>query len=246
MDIVVTALHVEVPDRFRRHLEEKLAKVEQLSPRLQRIDVKISHESNPRQADTCERVELTVRARGPVIRAEACADDPYAALDLAQEKLMERLRRARDRRKVHHGRRQPATVRDGEGFVPDEDGVQAESDEAVGELGESPIAFREKTHVAAPMTVSEAVDQMELVGHDFYLFSDVESGRPSVVYRRRGWSYGVLRLEASTRRGPGRAERRRHGRAGGRRRRLSRLPGVAPNLPEHPPDGRSTPGRPVA
>ena len=79
MDIVVTALHVEVPDRFRRHLEEKLSKVEQLSPRLQRIDVKISHESNPRQADTCERVELTVRARGPVIRAEACADDPYAA-----------------------------------------------------------------------------------------------------------------------------------------------------------------------
>ena len=197
MDIVVTALHVEVPDRFRRHLEEKLAKVEQLSPRLQRIDVKISHESNPRQADTCERVELTVQARGPVIRAEACADDPYAALDLAQEKLMERLRRARDRRKVHHGRRQPATVRDGEGFVPDEDGP-VEGDEPAGDLGESPIAFREKTHVAAPMTVSEAVDQMELVGHDFDRVSDAESGRPSVVYRRRGWSYGVLRLEASS------------------------------------------------
>jgi len=196
VDIVVTALHVEVPDRFRRHLEDKLAKVEQLSPRLQRIDVKISHEPNPRQADVCERVELTVRATGPVIRAEACADDPYAALDLALEKLMERLRRARDRRKVHHGRRQPATVRAGEGFVPDDTGTDQPED-ATGDLGESPIAFREKTHVAVPMSVSDAVDQMELVGHDFYLFADVETGRASVVYRRRGWSYGVLRLETS-------------------------------------------------
>ena len=197
MDIVVTALHVEVPDRFRRHLEEKLAKVEQLSPRLQRIDVKISHEPNPRLADSCERVELTVRAKGPVIRAEACADDPYAALDLAQEKLMERLRRARDRRKVHHGRRQPASVRGGDGFVPEEvDSAEAPDDDAA-DLGESPIAFREKTHVAVPMSVSDAVDEMELVGHDFYLFFDVDTGRPSVVYRRRGWSYGVLRLEAS-------------------------------------------------
>lgn len=204
MDIVVTALHVDVPDRFRRHLEDKLAKVEQLSPRLQRIDVKISHESNPRQADVSERVELTVRAKGPVIRAEACADDPYAALDLAQEKLMERLRRARDRRKVHHGRRQPASVRVGDGLVTGDAVGGEEPDEATGDLGESPIAFREKTHVAAPMSVSDAVDQMELVGHDFYLFSDVETGKPSVVYRRRGWSYGVLRLEAPQ--GPAHAE----------------------------------------
>ncbi len=200
MDIVVTALHVEVPDRFRRHLEDKLAKVEQLSPRVQRIDVKISHESNPRQADTCERVELTVTASGPVIRAEASADDPYAALDLAQEKLMERLRRARDRRKVHHGRHNPPSVRDGEGFVPVGEGAAVTDDEPTdlsGDQGDSPIAIREKTHVATPMTVSEALDEMELVGHDFYLFSDVETGSPSVVYRRRGWSYGVLRLEAS-------------------------------------------------
>ncbi len=200
MDIVVTALHVEVPDRFRRHLEDKLAKVELLSPRVQRIDVKISHESNPRQADTCERVELTVTASGPVIRAEACADDPYAALDLAQEKLMERLRRARDRRKVHHGRHNPATVRAGEGFIVDgevADGSASVDEPEVGDDGGSPIAIREKTHVATPMTVAEALDEMELVGHDFYLFSDVETGSPSVVYRRRGWSYGVLRLEAS-------------------------------------------------
>ncbi len=195
MDIVVTGLHTEVPDRFRRHVEDKLAKVEQLSPRVQRIDVKISHESNPRQADTCERVELTVKAKGPVIRAEASADDPYAALDLAQEKLLERLRRVRDKGKVHHGRRQPASVRVGDGLV---DVVEPEQpvDEA-DDLGESPIVIREKTHAGPPMSVQDALDHMELVGHDFYLFCDTASGKPSVVYRRRGWSYGVLRLETT-------------------------------------------------
>ncbi|GAB4062610.1 ribosome-associated translation inhibitor RaiA [Angustibacter speluncae] len=195
MDIVVTGLHTEVPDRFRRHVEDKLAKIEQLSPRVQRVDVKISHESNPRQADTCERVELTVKAKGPVIRAEACADDPYAALDLAQEKLLERLRRLRDRGKVHHGRRQPASVRSGDGLVgvvePEQPAEEAD------DLGESPIVIREKTHAGPPMSVQDALDHMELVGHDFYLFCDTETGKPSVVYRRRGWSYGVLRLETT-------------------------------------------------
>lgn len=195
MDIVVTGLHTEVPDRFRRHVEDKLAKVEQLSPRVQRIDVKISHESNPRQADTCERVELTVKAKGPVIRAEASADDPYAALDLAQEKLLERLRRVRDKGKVHHGRRQPASVRVGDGLV----GVvePEQPDDEADDLGESPIVIREKTHAGPPMSVQDALDHMELVGHDFYLFCDTASGKPSVVYRRRGWSYGVLRLETT-------------------------------------------------
>lgn len=195
MDIVVTGLHTEVPDRFRRHVEDKLAKIEQLSPRVQRVDVKISHESNPRQADTCERVELTVKAKGPVIRAEACADDPYAALDLAQEKLLERLRRLRDRSKVHHGRRQPASVRVGDGLVGVVEPEQPA--EETDDLGESPIVIREKTHAGPPMSVQDALDHMELVGHDFYLFCDTASGKPSVVYRRRGWSYGVLRLETT-------------------------------------------------
>ena len=200
MEIVVTARHVEIPDRFRRHVEEKLAKVEQLSPRLQRIDVELSHETNPRQSDTCDRVELTVRAKGPVIRAEACADDPYAALDLAQEKLLERLRRARDRRKVHHGRHKPTSVHEALSVLPVDGPSQngnspaADTDET-DVLGESPIVIREKTHQAVPMTVEDALNHMELVGHDFYLFTCADTGQPSVVYRRRGWSYGVLRLE---------------------------------------------------
>ena len=204
MEIVVTARHTEVPDRFRRHLEEKLAKVELLAPRMLRLDVAISHESNPRQAQTCERVEITVvRAKGPVIRAEARAEDPYVALDLAQEKLLERLRRVRDRRKVHHGRHTPATIREiGVPGAASPNGVPrevVELDDGEFELGDSPVVIREKTHAARPMTLDDALYQMELVGHDFYLFVDSATMTPSVVYRRRGWSYGVIRLGADQR-----------------------------------------------
>jgi len=200
VEIVVTARHTEVPERFRRHLEDKLAKVEQLSPRIQQIVVALSHESNPRQSQTSDRVELTVHAKGPVIRAEACADDPYAALDLAQEKLLERLRRARDRKKVHHGRHNPTSVHQAlsgiSNGVPDrpEGGAEAEVDS---DLGDSPVVIREKVHHARPMTLDDALYEMELVGHDFYLFADADSGAASVVYRRKGWSYGVLRLAES-------------------------------------------------
>ena len=72
-------------------------------------------------------------------------------------------------------------------------------DEALGTEGNSPIELREKVHASEPMTVGQALNEMELVGHDFYLFEDVDSGHPSVVYRRRGWSYGVLRLDTGER-----------------------------------------------
>ena len=203
MEIVVTARHTDISDRFRRHLEEKLAKVEQLAPRAQRVDVEISHEANPRQSHTCERVEITVRAKGPVIRAEACAEDPYAALDLAQEKLLERLRRMRDRRKVHHGRHKPTSVSEATRDLPSADlngaapSGSADGATASGDLGDSPVVIREKNHAATPMSLDDALYEMELVGHDFFLFMDVDSRCPSVVYRRKGWSYGVIRLSDS-------------------------------------------------
>jgi ribosomal subunit interface protein len=210
VEIVVTGRHTEVPDRFRRHLEEKLAKVEQLAPRVQRLDVVISHEPNRRQSKACDRVEITCLDRGPVVRAEACADDPYAALDAAYGKLAERLRRMRDRKRVHRGRRAPeglseASARaaapdlDGAGAGSQPLGVPAMSNGASADPdwdeGESPVVIREKTHVAMPMSLDQALYEMELVGHDFFLFVDSDTGVPSVVYRRRGWSYGVIRLD---------------------------------------------------
>lgn len=197
MDIVITSRHAEVSDRFRRHVEEKLAKVGQLSPRARRIEVTVSHEPNPRQASRAERIELTVRDRGPVIRAEASADDLYGALDLAQDKLVERLRRVRDKRKDHHGRQSAAEIRAATNTLELVDLVEDGGEPSATEVDESPVTVREKVHQAPPMTLDEALYHMELVGHDFYLFVDSGTNVPSVVYRRRGWSYGVLRLDHS-------------------------------------------------
>lgn len=201
MEIVVAGRHTEVLPKYRAHLEQKLAKVEQLAPRAQRIDVLVSHEANPRQSGSCERVELTVVDKGPVIRAEACADDRYAALDLALGKLLERLRRSRDRRKDHrnHTPLTPVDVRPLE-QVPEPAPAPAPDDGAVETtLGDSPVVIREKVHEALPMTVDDALYEMELVGHDFYLFIDAETAQPAVAYRRRGWSYGVIKLDTAVR-----------------------------------------------
>lgn len=202
MEIVVAGRHTDVSERFRRHVEEKLTKLESLAPRAQRIDVEVTHESNPRQAAAAERVELTVIGKGPVIRAEASADDRYGALDLAIDKLAERLRRARDRRKNHFRRAPvPPDIDLVEPSAPEqepEDGPTIAADGAIEtQLGDSPVIIREKTHAAQPMAVDDAIDEMELVGHDFFLFVDKDSGQPAVVYRRRGWSYGVIKLETA-------------------------------------------------
>ncbi|WP_199423538.1 ribosome hibernation-promoting factor, HPF/YfiA family [Actinotalea solisilvae] len=201
MEIVVVGRHTEVPERFRRHVEDKLAKVTQLAPRAMRVDVEVTHEKNPRQSEISERVELTVRGKGPVVRAEASADDPYAALDAATTKLIERLRRARDRKKDHH-KDTPLAPVDVRPHQPVEEAADepvrtaAPGESVESTWGDSPVVIREKTHQAQPMTLDDALYEMEMVGHDFYLFIDAETALPSVAYRRRGWSYGVIRLDA--------------------------------------------------
>lgn len=204
MDIVVTGRHVTVSDRFRQHIAEKLAKVTQLAPRTRRIEVMLSHEPNRRQSKACERVEITVHDKGPVVRAEACQDDKYAALDVAIDKLMERLRRQNERKTVRRGRSREsvasATARSWSqaeaAAIPSSAPDEVETD-GEGEFADSPIEVREKVHKSTPMTLSDALREMELVGHDFYLFHDSDTGHPSVVYRRRGWSYGVIHLDLS-------------------------------------------------
>ena len=210
MDIVVVGRHAELPEKFRRHVDEKLAKVEQLAPRAQRIDVEVTHENNPRLAGIRERVELTVVDSGPVVRAEATADDRYAALDLATGRLLERLRRTRDRRKDHRNNT-PLTPVDVRPPQPVDDGEAAAPAPAPGEavehvLGDSPVVIREKVHQAHPMTVDDALYEMEMVGHDFYLFIDAETAQPSVAYRRHGWSYGVIKLDTPVMRTPAAVE----------------------------------------
>ncbi|GIG24790.1 ribosome hibernation-promoting factor, HPF/YfiA family [Cellulomonas denverensis] len=200
MEIIVAGRHTDIPERFREHVTDKLSKLETLAPRAQRIDVEVTHEPNPRQAAAAEKVELTVIGKGPVIRAEACADDRYGALDLAIDKLAERLRRARDRTKNHRRNRVEPPLPDTADLTPqpepEPEEVVRTADGAVEiQLGDSPVVIREKTHAARPMTVDDALYEMELVGHDFFLFVDADTGQPSVAYRRRGWSYGVIKLD---------------------------------------------------
>jgi ribosomal subunit interface protein len=255
MEIIVRGRHITVPARFRQHATAKLAKLEKLDHKAVRVDVEVSEERNPRQSDHRERVELTVRSRGPAIRAEAAADDRYTALDLAFAKLESRLRRASDRRKVKHGDndtlRSPAMLAavapgplaplaspasavgrsgappgaalnghaaaSGHGVAAPRDGAldhfgMADFDGAdygragsgaadpqsrilpIAMEGDGPLVLREKVHPAKPMTIDQALLEMELVGHDFFLFHDCDCDRFSVVYRRRGYEYGVIRL----------------------------------------------------
>ncbi len=207
MDIVVKGRNVEVPDHYRVHVSEKLHKIERYDQKIIRVDVELFHERNPRQTDRCQRVEITCASRGPVVRAEACAGDFYSALDLAITKLDGRLRRMADRRRIHRGRRAPvsvaaatsglAVVSRPDAFAPPiaESVIESVAELSVEEFDDKPWHIvREKEHDGQPMTIDDALFQMELLGHDFYLFMDKESGRPSVVYRRRAYDYGVISL----------------------------------------------------
>jgi len=215
VDIVVKGRSLEVPDHYRQHVSEKLAKIKRYDQKLIRVDVELSHERNPRQSDYCQRVEITGISRGPVIRAEARAADFYSAFDVALAKIENRLRRAADRRRVHRGRHTPVSVAEAMAslaFAPP--GSPSGADSAMERSGTTGTAtlvdevepaeddsadqpwriVRMKEHPGEPMTVEDALHNMELLGHDFFLFNDKESGRPSVVYRRHAYDYGVISL----------------------------------------------------
>ncbi|WP_018333306.1 ribosome hibernation-promoting factor, HPF/YfiA family [Actinomycetospora chiangmaiensis] len=223
MEIVICGRNVEVPEHFRDHTTEKLARLGRYDHKVIRMSVELSHENNPRQTKTCQSVEITGRGRGPVVRAVASAGDFYSALDLAIGRLEERMRRSHDRRVHRNARRKVAVGAGGPGeelpttgaeldeSLPDPLREATDETEPAGGVpaarealddrfgravdGDGPGRIaRVKEHEAVPMTVDDALSQMELVGHDFFLFSDKATGRPSVVYRRHGYDYGVIHL----------------------------------------------------
>ncbi len=203
MDVVVTSRQAEITDRFREHVEDKLARLEKYDQRIIRIDAVVVERDHRREPDRQVRIELTAISKGPVVRAEAAAEDKMAALDLAVDKMQAQMRKAADRRKVHRGNHAPESVhaamaRAVQDEVDDSDVTVAERQVGpVTVTGEGPLVMREKTHQAAPMTCEQALYEMELVGHDFYLYVDKESEKPSVVYRRKGYDYGLITLELS-------------------------------------------------
>jgi ribosomal subunit interface protein len=203
MEVVVTGRNCEVTDRFRGHAEEKLTRLEKHDHRIMRVHVEVDCEPNPRQHKGAIHVELTAFSKGPVIRAEACAEDKMGALDLALDKMASQMRRAADRRRVHRGRRTPVSVGQALADVPVEEPAEDAADDRAVErqvgpiavTGDGPLVVREKVHAGTPMTLDQALYEMELVGHDFFLFVDKDTRRPSVVYRRRGYDYGVIGLD---------------------------------------------------
>jgi ribosomal subunit interface protein len=210
VEIVVTGRNVEVPEHFRVHVAEKVARLERYDHKIMGMEVELFHERNRRQLKNCQRVEITGRGCGSVARAEACAQDFYAALDAAVAKLDARLRRSHDRRRITGRRQRVMAGRPANGAAaatalledlpPVEVDVDVPSprghDEHLGEDGEPRPGriVRHKVHTAEPMSVDDALSRMELVGHDFYLFADAETGEPSVVYRRKGYDYGLIKL----------------------------------------------------
>lgn len=199
-EVVVKGRNVEVPEHFRSYVLEKLARLERFDRTIYLFDVELDHEKNRRQRKNCQHVEITARGRGPVVRGEACADSFYAALESAAGKLESRLRKSKDRRKIHYGDKTPQSLHEATSvdhlaaaFEPpaqepvQHDGV-AVDDHEPGRI------VRTKEHPAIPMTIDDALYEMELVGHDFFLFHDKESDKPCVVYRRHAYDYGMIRL----------------------------------------------------
>ena len=213
MEISITGRNVGVTDRFREYALEKADKVVNLAEKAIAFEIKVTRHHETRGATGDDRVELTLIGPGPLVRAESDGSDKYVAFDLAMAKLVERIRQAKDRKKVHRGQHRPVSLREAssDGFsviditpAPPQvlervrTGAVPVAPEDYSEDVEEPycpVVIRKKVFEATPMSVDDALYQMELVGHDFYLFIDDETHRPSVVYRRKGWDYGVIGLD---------------------------------------------------
>lgn len=198
MDITLIGRNVGITDSFRSYVEEKSDRVANLADRALALEIRLCrhHETNGTAGD--DRVEMTLIGPGPVVRAEADGADKFAAFDAALGKLMERIRRAKDRRKLHrgHGDRMESLRHAAADDFLDQAVEPAGGAPRPAEAAEaSPVVIRSKRFPAEALSVEEAVDRMELVGHDFFLFINASTGEPSVVYRRVGWSYGVLALD---------------------------------------------------
>ena len=200
-EVVVKGRNVEIPDHFRIYVSQKLARLERLDKTVYLFDVELDHERNRRQRKHCQHVEITARGRGPVVRGEACADSFYAAFESAIAKLESRLRRVKDRRKVHYGDKTPVSLAAATAVVPTPEPAAhngetngATDHDGIDEHHEPGRVVRTKEHPAKPMSVDDALYEMELVGHDFFLFYDEQSERPCVVYRRHAYDYGLIRL----------------------------------------------------
>ncbi len=200
MDIVVTGRHCTLSPEVKELVAERLSTIEKLRDRVIRTEVEFHCREATKDPEDAAVVQITVRSRGPVIRAEGRSSDKMLAFEVAMDRLKAQLRKAADRRKTHRGLRStsgepvPMPV---EAEVPEEDVVPTQEVAGLVVTGDGPLVVREKVFQTSPLTLAQALDEMELVGHDFFLYQDADSGRPSVVYRRKAYNYGVIHLDVT-------------------------------------------------
>lgn len=197
MDVTVTGRHCTISDTLREQVETRLSSITRLQDRAIRAEVEFTKTDVKGSPDQMIEAEITLLSKGPVVRAEATADDKTIAFEKALERLKSQLRKAADRRKHRRGLRTPEPLVAAE-VAPAAEGEDGEaSTRVVAGLevtGDGPLVVREKEFTTTPLNLAQALDEMELVGHDFFLYQDAETGRPSVVYRRKAYDYGVIHL----------------------------------------------------
>jgi putative sigma-54 modulation protein len=188
MEIVVRGRNVSVTERVEEYVEKKIGKLERYLPIIDEARMELSQEET-RSAQHRMIAQLTVRSRGKVLRAEERDQDLFAAIDLVAEKMQRQITRFKDRLYSRGQMRGTETVR-----VPETAEAVVE---AVAEVEVEPVGsiVRTKTFPVTPMNPEEAIEQMELLGHDFFVFYNSEVDGINVLYRRRTGDYGLLQPE---------------------------------------------------
>jgi putative sigma-54 modulation protein len=189
MDIVVRGKNVDVPPRLRKLAREKVRKISRFTHDAGRVEVDFSELRNRRVADN-QVCDVIVHLKRNFVKAHAAATEPAAALDLVLDKVEHQVARIKEKRVTRtHTARRGRDAGDEGGVSPVGDGDLERDDE---ELGAAARIVTTKRLTTKPMGPEEAALQMELLGHDFFLFTNAENGHAAVLYRRRDGNLGLI------------------------------------------------------
>lgn len=193
INVVIHGRHAVLSNRFKEHVLAKLMRIDRFALDIARVDVELTHETNPRQSERAFEIELTSNGIGPFIRAKAHAADQYTAFDLAHERFEEQLRRMHERTKsIDHRRPNPGAPVIELPSLGVMDEVRKPESEVILESG--PLQVELKHPQVPSLSVEEAVERMELSGLKFLVFIDRETKMQSVLYPRHGYDYGLMQL----------------------------------------------------
>ncbi|MEZ4768322.1 MAG: ribosome-associated translation inhibitor RaiA [Caldilineales bacterium] len=191
MQLTIKGRNLEVNDQLRGYVEKKLGKMDRYLPDIQEMRVELAEEKS-RKASEREVVQVTIRSNGSLLRAEVRSGDIYSAVDGAAEKLQVQIKRykGKRRRKLEKAQIHAVEVEELEALSAATAPVAEDEEEFV----EGQIV-RRKQVAMVPMNEEEAIDQMDLLGHDFFVFFNARQAAVNVLYRRTDGNYGLLQPE---------------------------------------------------